>query len=162
MPTVSATGCLSTPLVRLQDLIAESAAWQAWTDKATTALARERVHLTRAKDPENVERPFALIEWDEQSFGQSAWSRGALMLVFEANVPEQYKADNSDPAIDFYNHVGAVLDQVSASAEDPTVERLFTDRDEAFVMQGPAQMSDPQEDPVYMQIRYRVNFGIGS
>lgn len=163
MPTLTGTGCLSTPLTTFADMLSEMSSWQSWCGVSTAADARERIHLVRVKDPENVQRPFILLDWQPgQTFRQSGYSMGSLMMLIEDSIPEDYRNDNSDPAVYILNNVGALTAEIWSDTEDYSQVRLSLDKQDGLVMETPLKFSDPQEGEFYGQIIYTVNFGVTS
>lgn len=120
MPT-NPTGYLSTPLAAMRDLVASSAAFQAWAGVADKAEALERVHLLVV--PEGSPRPLALIDFGDFArervalTNRIAWQQRSgsnLVVWFQADVAAD--AVEPDATLAFCNQVGAVWLDMETSA----------------------------------------------
>lgn len=119
MPDVTPAGLFSLPLVRLQSLLANCAAFQTWTNTLNATDAAARVHLVEAalEGDNAVDFPCAVI-WQGDDFGLQVIAGGArnhfadsgsLILWLEAEVPAEYESDPRNAQLHFMNDVGAIL-----------------------------------------------------
>lgn len=130
---VEPAGPVSLKLQQLKDLLAASAAWQAWVGRAgNEQVAGEHVYLVdtpRSEDPDGYTlaqhkamRPFARVdefELEDKPGGQAWVARrvalgaftfaGKLILDFVDDVPEEDAGDPVAAKLRFMNNVGLVL-----------------------------------------------------
>ncbi len=168
MSAITPEGSLSLPMEHLRTLVAASATFQAWTNTASAADAKDHIYLTIAEVDATERlanmRPFALIalaeEADFESVGGGAndtfIDRGSLTLIFEANVEP---ADNAgDVGLLFANQVGKTIDEMLALAGSSGY--LCVQRIEKFL--GPARAKHDIEDGEgdFYQIGFKIHWGL--
>ncbi len=123
MPTVTASGPLSTPLAGVRTMVAASSNFQALVHVASAAEALSSVHIV-AFDPDTQDLPFAHVFYAED-FSFTAIAGGAshvfepnhaVIVAFEAEVPQEYRDDPDDAMLAFLNTIGAILDDMMTLA----------------------------------------------
>jgi hypothetical protein len=129
---ISPTGPLAAPLAALRQMIAASAAFQAWVGVTgqPDALARslERVHLLT--NPSDADRPFAIIDFvdlarerDRVINGRTFQLRSGSGLVVWFRADAGAGLDEPDASVDYCNRLGAVwedLERAAGVTTDPT------------------------------------------
>lgn len=113
---VTPSGIIGLPRLYLLNLIAASAAFQAWTGTASAALAKDRIHYSRAPDV-SATRPYVVIggnplNAESISSPSGVTGSGSIPILFvdayiAANVPE-------DELNTFDANVGGVVSDMFA------------------------------------------------
>jgi hypothetical protein len=125
------TGLIVGPLENLRSLVAASSNWQTWTATANATDARTHTFLmlpppaageAYTKDELEIQRPFCIVDWftGRQGTGGEPMSGEQLALgqfvvtakvfvTFEADTPDEMKAQNSEPFLWFAQKVQGVL-----------------------------------------------------
>lgn len=131
---VTASGIVSLPLEKLRTIIANCAAFQAWTGTADVAEATTRLHLIGPKAEDGRKftaeelaelRPFGVIdEWRVPGRpGGGAWvmdrhaqggytPSGKLLLTFEDAVADDDSGNPDEARLAFMNRLGDVINEM--------------------------------------------------
>jgi len=142
---VDASGPLSTPVRRLAELIAESPAFQQWTETNSQGEALARVHHPHLRNNTNlmdVKKPVAVVS--TQSFGLARVTNrqlrpdGGVLRVILSDV-DRYPTRSDWSQTYFENQVGQVLSEIAALQGDD--ERLAIDK---ITLVSPPMLSRPQ------------------
>ena len=162
----TASGIMSGPLDALADLIAGTSAFQTWTGKATAAAAKTRIY-PHAQEGDDVQRPCAIIEFQQSVTGRGGYEYGEFKVQFQNAVSAKYLPDG-DQATDYWsaclehtNNVGAVKKEACEDSEASGA--LHLDHREMFRLSwGPYRCRDSRrEDGVdYYASIFTVRFGI--
>lgn len=118
--TITPTSSLATALVKLQELVAASAAFQTAVGADSAAAAMNRIELDYVEgEGLHLERPFGVIcesdhGYDQQGEGDGVdlHGRGELLLQLTANA--EFSESHSDSKITFLNFAAQVIDEMSA------------------------------------------------
>lgn len=168
---VSVVTGATTPLERLQALVASSPTFQAWVSEVDADGAAEHVYVAAFQPDDNADliaaRPFALVRNlptadDEHEAvagaGPFVYQRtGALVLLFEGNVDEDDADDAAAAETAFTDQTDAIIAEMKLLAGTDNYLTMTS----VGVMQGPAR-SDPKESQStgdYFGIAYRIGWG---
>lgn len=160
---VTPAGILSVPLDAAAELVAQSAAFQAWVGASSQADARRRIYLVArsSKGIEKYERPYALVMLPENHrwvTGMGAFAIGSqITILFEADTNPLYRGSDShqDAAIDFINAIGQIVQEMTEVNQGSGPLQF-----DQIAMDGPIQRSNGKDgDEDYFNVLFRVTAG---
>lgn len=157
--SITPTGVLSEPVSVLCTMIAQTTAWDTWTE------ASDRVYPFAAagRGDDAPERPYAIVfvpEGFEMGIQTGAWGRGVLHVLIEADVDTDNADSYADASYDFLNNVGALLSELM---EDSGADgNLYIQRIQVIRQACRSNRDEARDDGFedYMQVMFSVEYGV--